>query len=82
MSLFNGPEEHAANPPETWLVVHVGSRWDLRPSESDYALQSYRTKREAVEAKSTGYLVDLYEKESRWYAGETINGWRSYGQSA
>jgi hypothetical protein len=77
--MFASPEEHAANPPETWRVVKVTDRlWELRPAGSDYAFFGYPTKREAEEAKRSGFYFDLYNDEARWYAGEPVPHWKPY----
>jgi hypothetical protein len=78
MSLFRNPEEHAANPPETWEAVKVGDRaWHLRTKDG-VTLAYCKTKREAEALKVEGSEVRLYELERRWYAGERIPGWRTY----
>jgi hypothetical protein len=77
MALFNTPEKHAANPPATWQVVKVVERrWDLKADGG--VIDSFTTKREAEEHKTTGRWVRLYEDEGRWYAGESVRGWRPY----
>jgi len=53
------------------------------PSEIYHALNRAWTavrdaEREAEDLKTSGHLVDLYNKEGRWYAGEDIPGWRPF----
>lgn len=77
MSLFS-EHDHAANAPETWQVTKVGeSAWRLTTRAGD-TLEQFSTKREALEARSVGHLVKLYEQEGAWYAGERVAGWRMY----
>lgn len=79
MSLFSGPVDHAANPPESWEVVKIYERtWELRPAGATYPLQTFGTRYEAEAAREVGWLVDIYEKERRWYAGEPVAQWRPY----
>lgn len=76
--LFASPEEHAANPPSTWQVVKQGDRrWSLQTQGGD-ELQAFTTKEMAERHKSSGFYFDLYERESRWYAGGGIPGWKPY----
>lgn len=70
------PEDHAANGPETWLVVKATDRiWHLRTKDGG-VLQSCSTKREAEALRTSGFYVNLYERERRWYGGELIPGLR------
>lgn len=85
MALFTTPEAHAANPPESWEVSKAADRvWRLAPADAPAgaALDTFTTKAKAEAAKVSGWLVDLYEKEGRWYAGETVTGWRPYADVA
>lgn len=77
MSLFGGRAEHAANPPDTWNVVRSGNRWNLITT-AGAVLDSFDRKRDAEAGRITGFAADLYAKETRWYAGETIPGWKPY----
>lgn len=77
MSLFNGPEEHAANPPETWRVERSGRRWNLCTA-GGAVLSGHDTKRAAEQARFTGFLATLYADEARWYACESVRGWIPY----
>jgi hypothetical protein len=77
MSLFNGPDEHAANPPETWRVERCGRRWNLCTAGGSVS-SGHDTKRAAEQARSTGFLTTLYADEARWYAGESVRGWNPY----
>ena len=79
MSLFSGPEEHAANPPESWQAVKVAAGcWHLTTAAGVALGGSYKT-RKAVEAdKTSGFFVNLYRQEARWYAGEAVTGWKPY----
>ena len=79
MSLHRTPEEHAANPPESWEVVKAAPRlWHLRQAGGQGALATCKTKREAERLRVEGWLVNLYEKEGRWFAGEPVSGWKPY----
>lgn len=80
MALFANPQEHAANPPETWAVVKRAARsWGLTlAGDSTVELGHYETKRAAEQAREEGFLVRLYRQEARWYAGESVPGWRPY----
>lgn len=82
MCIFDNPEQHAANPPETWEVVRVTDRhWDLRPrGAEDASLATYPTKRQALLARTEGTWFDLYHREGRWYAGEDIPNWKPYAE--
>lgn len=81
MSLFSDPETHAANPPESWTVWQPSPRvWHLSTRLGIGTLDTFRTKREALAAKTSGHLFDLWHREARWYAGESIPGWRDYAE--
>ncbi|KOV84753.1 hypothetical protein [Nocardia sp. NRRL S-836] len=80
MSLFNGPAEHADNPPETWQVVKAGRGWQLQTKDGGVLHSSFPTKREAESERTDGATARLYAKEARWYAGESIPGWRDYSE--
>jgi hypothetical protein len=77
MALFGTPEEHAANGPETWTITGSGRNWWLRTKDGD-RLSSHRSKREATYAREIGWTVKLYRDEGRWFAGESVNGWKPY----
>lgn len=92
MSLFSNPEEHAANPPETWQVVKVGRGFaivtkdvtdaDLERGGISY-LEHFERKRDAVAAlngETRSWALTQYEKDARWYAGETLPGQRSWAE--
>ena len=81
MSLFNGPEQHTANPPETWTVARRGCQWALCTA-ADVELQRFPTNRAAEGARTTGFFAELYAKEKRWYAGESVPGWRPCSEVA
>lgn len=77
MALFRDPVEHAANPPQTWEVVKVGERlWHLVAAGA--VLTSEKTRREAKRARTEGFYVNLYEKERKQFAGESVDGWKPY----
>ena len=79
MSLFSGPEEHAANPPASWTVAKAGREcWQLRTAAGVHLGGRYTTRRAAEADKVSGFYVRLYEQERRWYAGEPVAGWRPY----
>jgi len=81
MALFSNPAEHATNPPNTWQVVKVGKRWHLRTAHGTM-INGYPRRKDAEAACKSGYLVDLYNKEARWYRSETVQGWRPYSEVA
>ena len=81
VSLFSGPEEHAANPPSTWQVTKLADRaWAITLKTGEQFSSAYPTRRQAQEAIDTGFYPDLYDKEERWYAGENIAGWKPYAE--
>ena len=83
MSIFGGPAEHAANPPASWRVVkRAPRRWALTLVDGGPVLDTFATRREAEAAKVDGWLVALYAKETRWYAGEPVAGWKPYADLA
>jgi hypothetical protein len=86
MALHLSPEQHAANPPESWRVEREqdGGRvwWHLHiDTEGDRAIQAYRTRKEATENLTSGFYFNLYAKEGRWFAGGKIDGWKSYAET-
>ena len=80
MSLFVTPAESAANPPSSWLVVKVADRRFNLTTADGGVLNGFSRKRDAEEAKVSGFFVDMYEKEVRWYAGETTSGMKSWAE--
>lgn len=73
MSVYSDPETHAANPPETWVVVKVSERnWHLRDRQGA-TLERGTTKRECECAREVGFIRNLYDDETRWYAGATVS---------
>lgn len=85
MSLFSGPEEHAANPPETWQVarVQVGNHrptWYLATADGGHLSSAHETRKAAESELSAGFYFDLWHREGRWYAGETPPGHRSWAE--
>lgn len=77
MTIFESPQEHAANPPATWTVRRVGRRWALRTAAGT-TLDTFDRKHQAEEGRTTGRMARLYADESRWYAGEQVRGWKPY----
>ena len=78
MNLFATPEEHAANPPQSWQVVKAAPRlWHLQTTGGT-TLDSFTTRHAAETARDQSWLVTLYEEERRWYAGERVNGRRPW----
>jgi len=73
-------EDHPKYPPSSWTVRKHGRKWGLFAGSCDYPLGTFLTKREAEQAKLSGFLVALYEKEGRWFAGERIQGWKLYSE--
>lgn len=79
MSLFTAAD-HADNPPSSWRVVKVADgRWHLQTKDGA-TLESCTTRAKAEGLKTSGYFVTMYDKEARWYAGESIPGWRDYAE--
>lgn len=81
MALHLNLAEHEADPPAAWHVEKHGRRWAL-VSSSGGTLDTFATKREALAAKESGFLASLYEKEGRWFRGETVPGWKPYSAIA
>lgn len=78
--LFSGPEAHAANPPDSWVVVKVVDRcWHLRTKDGG-VLETRTTRRAAEECRTSGFVAELYEKERRWFAGENVHPWRPWAE--
>jgi hypothetical protein len=77
MALHLTPQEHDADPPEGWTVAKSGRRWHLL-SRNGGVLDTFNTKREATEAKSKGFVFNLYQKEGRWFRGEPVPNWKPY----
>jgi len=79
MSLFCCPVGHAENPPETWSVEKIAPRtWVISTGVSSYArISSYGTKRAAQDAIDYSW-APLYNRETAWYEGSTLLGWRPY----
>jgi hypothetical protein len=82
MSLFSNPEEHAANPPSTWLVVKTGGCWSICAADGYELEGNFDRKRDAEAARTSGFAAQLYAKETRWYAGESVRGWKPYSEVA
>ena len=82
MALHSTPERHDADPPEKWQVVKVAERcWHL-DSSLGYTLGTYKTRKAAQADKISGFYVNLYEKEGRWFRGEPVAGHRPYAEVA
>jgi hypothetical protein len=86
MSLFPTPEQHAANGPDTWKVEKVrDGLWAILTRDGDPQLagdrlETYPTRKSAVEGLTGGWAARLWEKERRWYAGQSIPGWKSWAE--
>jgi hypothetical protein len=90
VALFGSPEEHAQNPPSSWVVVKLprngrASRWALTTASEAESftvapLETFATRRDAEGAKSRGFLFDLWHKDARWYAGEDVGRWKTYAE--
>lgn len=87
MALFTTPEEHAANGPATWQVVKIEAGfWAIAQAGTDPVnnagdrIDTFGTKAKATAALTEGYAFDLWHKERRWYAGESVNGWKPYAE--
>lgn len=73
--------DHPHNPPASWTVVKVAKGlWHLRTKDGGVLEYSLKTKKEGEALKVSGFLVDLYETEGRWYAGEPVANWRPYAE--
>lgn len=80
MAVYSTPEDHATNAPETWEVRKGAERvWQLVDRQGT-VLDARKTRREAVELLTSGFVFDLYQREGRWYAGEKISGWKPWAQ--
>lgn len=78
--MFKNPEEHAANPPETWKVEKGAERlWHLKTKDGG-VLDSFPTKTQAEQNRTTGFSAKLYEDERKWYAGEKRPGYKTWEQ--
>lgn len=80
MSMFSGPEEHAANGPETWQIVRQrANMWQLTTGEGT-VLQTFQRRYEAREAKDSdqSWWRRQWRTEADWYAGEHVPGWRNW----
>lgn len=82
MSMFASPAEHSANSPQTWQVSKAAGVGYYLRTKDGVQLDRFQTKRAAQEAKESSFLTRLYEKESRWYAGEQVEGWQPYAEVA
>ena len=79
MSVFADSKVHADNPPETWVVVKYAERsWGITMKDGQDLGNRDKTRREAEEDRTTGFLATLYHQETRWMAGEKIPLWRPY----
>ncbi len=76
MALFGTPETHADNAPDTWTVVKAGTAWHLRTKDGT-TLDRFTRKGDALEAID---MRRMYDKEGRWFAGETPAGMRSWAE--
>lgn len=77
MAMFANPADHAANPPESWIIAKVAAGvWQIRIG--DNVLDSYPTRKRALEDTVSGFYVNLYRKEERWFRGEPVYGWKAY----
>jgi hypothetical protein len=47
-------------------------------SKDGVVMDKATTKKAAEAFKTRGFTFDLYERESRWYAGGTVPGWKPY----
>jgi hypothetical protein len=77
MALHLTIEEHDADPPSRWTVQKSGRRWQLL-SRNGGVVDTFNTKRDAENAKTSGQIFNLYQKEGRWFRGEAVPGWRPY----
>lgn len=81
MPTFGSPEKHDANPPSTWLVVKKAPRyWALTDATGEVVLDRFETKKAATAAIDKGWFRNLWDTETRWYAGESIPKWRPWAE--
>lgn len=78
MALYTSPEAHADNPPETWQVVKISTHAWALADKSGHLFQATATRREAQALTMSGFYFDLWHDEARWYAGESVPGWKPY----
>lgn len=72
-------KDNADNAPSTWRVVRSGRHYHLT-DKAGHVLESFDRKYKAVAARESGFYFDLWNKERRWFAGETIPGWKPYAK--
>lgn len=78
MAIHLNPKEHDADPPQGWIVRKAGKAlWHLL-SRDGGVLDRFTTKKDAEAAKTAGRIFNLYQKEGRWFKGDTPAGWRPY----
>jgi hypothetical protein len=81
MSAYSTPDEHAANPPETWRVEKKAERcWHVVDQHGVTLEYACKTKKEAEEKRLNGHSARLWRDEQRWYAGEKVGNWKPYAQ--
>lgn len=79
--LFSDPQTHAQNPPSSWEIVKLYPRWVLTTAMGIGTLETFATKRDALAAKESGFLFDLYYQEGRWMAGDDVAGWKPWSET-
>uniref|UniRef100_UPI003F497083 hypothetical protein n=1 Tax=Nonomuraea sp. CA-251285 TaxID=3240002 RepID=UPI003F497083 len=81
MTLFANPAQHAANPPHTWQVVKAGThQWTHATADGTAIGNRYDRKSDAENDLLTSPYAKLWTQEQRWYAGESVPGWRPYAE--
>ena len=79
MSLHLTPKEHNENPPATWEVREIADRrWGVFQRGAEHPMTTQPRKQDAEMCRKMGFLVDMYNKEGRWFAGKTVPGWKPY----
>ena len=78
--MYLPPEEHAANPPETWRVVKAVERCWHVTDRRGVTLSTHTTRRDALAEIEHGFSRRLYDDEGRWMAGEPVRNWRSFAE--
>lgn len=74
--------DHDADPPSNWVVQKVkNGLWHLNNNQG-FTLESFKTKKAAEKAKSSGFYFNLYEKEGRWFRGEPVPDWKPYAEKS
>jgi len=82
MSMFSGPTEHAANPPETWKVVKINDRSWALTSKDGHSFATFPRKMDADMARTLpeSFWRSMYDRETQWYLGKHVAGWKPWAE--